>query len=106
MEESREETQEEKDPADQGQTQSDVDPFEPVVPSSSTTRENPLTVSGIELIPFTPTEAEEVPDLNTIFYDKVEKRIVKRTEKKVNTGGKTGVMVTEKSVGHGFDKDS
>ena len=50
-------------------------------------------------------EEDEVPDLNTIFYDKVKKRIVKRTEKKVNTRGKKGVMVTEKAVVHGTDKD-
>ena len=64
-----------------------------------------MSVFGIELIPFTPTEGEEVPDLNTIFYDKAKKRIVKRTKKQVNTGGKTGVMVTEKAVVHGTDKD-
>ena len=56
VEELREETREEQDTADQGQTQSDPDPFEPVVPSSSTTRENPLTIARIEVIPFTPTE--------------------------------------------------
>ena len=54
----RKETQEEQDPIDQGQTQFDADPFEPVVPSSSTARKNPLIVSGIELIPFTPIEGE------------------------------------------------
>ena len=85
----REETQEEQDPADQGQAQSNVDPFEPVVPSSSIARENPLTVYGIELIPFTPIEGEEVSDLNTIFFDKVKNRIVKRTKKNMNTGAKT-----------------
>ena len=57
------------------------------------------------MITFTPTEEDEVPDLNTIFYDKAKKRTVKRTKKKVNTGGKTGVMVTEKVVVHGTDKD-
>ena len=44
-------------------------------------------------------------DLNTIYYDKVKKMIVKRTEKKVNTGGKPGVMVTDKTVVHGTNKD-
>jgi len=57
------------------------------------------------LIPFTPTEGDEVPYLNIIFYDKAKKRIVKRTEKKVNTGGNTRVMVTENAVVHGTDKD-
>ena len=46
-----------------------------------------------------------MPDLNTIFDYKVKKRIVKRTNKKVNIGGKTGVMVTEKVMVHGPDKD-
>ena len=64
-----------------------------------------MLVLGIELIPFIPTEEDEVPDLNTIFYDKVKKRIVKRTEKKVNTRGKLGVMVTDKIVVHGTHKD-
>ena len=44
-------------------------------------------------------------DLNTTFYDKAKKRIARRTEKKVDTGGKKGVMVTEKTVVHGTDKD-
>ena len=64
-----------------------------------------MSISRIELVPFTPIEGEEEPDLNTIFYDKAKKRIVKRTEKKVNTGGKMGVMVTEKEMVHGTDKD-
>ena len=43
--------------------------------------------------------------MNTIFYDKDEKIIVRRMEKKVNTGGKKGVMVSEKTLDHGIDKD-
>ena len=57
------------------------------------------------MIPFNLIEGDEVPNLNTIFYDKSKKRIVKRRTKKVNTGGKTGVMMTEKEVVHGTDKD-
>ena len=34
-----------------------------------------------------PIEGEDVPEFSTIFYDKVKKRIVKRTKKKVETGG-------------------
>ena len=52
-----------------------------------------------------PTEGEEVPDFNTIFYDKEKKRIVKRTKKKVDTGGKPRRMVTDKTVFHGTNKD-
>ena len=37
-----------------------------------------------------PTEGEDIPNFNTIFYDKEKKRIVKRTEKKVDTGGNQG----------------
>ena len=44
-------------------------------------------------------------DLNTIFYDKDKKRIVMRTEKKVDTREKQGVMRTEKTIVHGTDKD-
>ena len=51
-------------------------------------------------------EEDEVADMNTIFYDKVKNRIVKRIEKKVNTRGKKGVMVTEKTIVHGIDKYS
>ena len=47
-----------------------------------------MSIARVELIPFIPIEGDEVPDLNTIFYDKVKKRIFKRIEKKVNTGGK------------------
>ena len=49
-------------------------------------------------------EEDEVADLNTIFYDKPKKRIAQRTEKKVDTGGNKGVMVTKKIVVHGNNK--
>ena len=52
-----------------------------------------------------PTEGEEVPDFNTIFYNQEKKRIVKRIEKKVDLGRKSGMMVTEKPVVHGTHKD-
>ena len=51
-----------------------------------------------------PTEGEEVPEFSTIFYDKEKKRIVKRTEKKVKTGGQSGKMITNKIVVHGTHK--
>ena len=75
----REKVQEEQDHVDQGQMQFDANPFEPIVPSSSITRGNPLSIYGIELIPFIPTEGDEVHDLNTIFYNKAKKKIVKIT---------------------------
>ena len=52
-----------------------------------------------------PTEGEEIPDFNTIFYDKEKKRIVKRTEKKVDTGGYLGRMVTNKTLVHSTHND-
>ena len=63
------------------------------------------STSEFDLIPFMPIEGEEIPNFNTIFYDKEKKRIVKRTEKKVDTGGNPGKMVTEKTVVHGTHKD-
>ena len=63
-----------------------------------------MSISKVELIPFIPTEGEEVPYFITIFYDKEKKRTVKRTEKKMDTGGKPRVMVTNKTVVHGTHK--
>ena len=50
-------------------------------------------------------EGEEVPNFSTIFYDKEKKRIVKRTGKKVKTGGQLGMMITDKNLVHGIDAD-
>ena len=77
--------------------------MEPVVPSGSILGEG--STSELDLIPFMPNEGEEIPDFNTIFYDKENKRIVKRTEKKVDTGRNLGKMVTDKTVVHGTHKD-
>ena len=58
------------------------------------------------LIPFTPSQGQEVADLNTIFYDKNKKRIVMRTENMVDTGKMhIGVMVTKKKFVHVTNKD-
>ena len=59
----------------------------------------------MNLIPFMPKEGEEVPNFSTIFYDKEKKRIVKRTEKKVETGGKSRKMITNKTLVYGTDAD-
>ena len=50
-------------------------------------------------------EGEEVPDFNTIFYDKEKKRIVKRTEKKFEIGGQSGMMITDKTLVYGANVD-
>ena len=53
-EELQQKTQEGQDYVDQELTQSNSDLSEPYVPSSSIAGGNPLSASGIELIPFTP----------------------------------------------------
>ena len=40
-----------------------------------------------------------------MFYDKEKKRIVKRTEKKVETRGQSGMMITDKTLVNGTDAD-
>ena len=57
---SRTEKLEGQDPMDQRHAQSDMDPLEPIIPSRSTVRVGSVSTSGIELIPFIPTEGEEV----------------------------------------------
>ena len=63
-----------------------------------------VSISKFDLIPFMPIEGEEVPDFNTIFYDKEKKRIVKRIQKRVDTGGQPGKMVINKTLVHGTHK--
>ena len=53
-----------------------------------------------------PKEGEEVTEFSTIFYDKEKKRIVKRTKKKVEKGGQSGNMITDKTLVHGMDVDT
>ena len=48
-------------------------------------------------------EGEEVLDFSTIFYDKEKKRIVKRTERKIETRGQSGKMITDKTLVYGID---
>ena len=62
-------------------------------------------VSTLRLIPFEQKKGEEVPYFNTIFYDKERKRIVKRTERKVKTGGLSGKMINDTTIVYGTDRD-
>ena len=64
-----------------------------------------VVVSGLRLIPFKQKKGEEVLDFSTIFYDIERKRILKRTKKKVETGGQSGRMINDKIMFHGTDKD-
>ena len=75
------------DHIDQGLGQDNPDPREPAAASGST--QGQAMFPGMNLIPFMQKEGEEVPEFNTIFYDKEKKRIVKITEKKVETGGQS-----------------
>ena len=105
-EELRKKEHEEQDRAILEQTQShDDDLLESSVPSSSTAIEYPSLVLEFGLIPFIPSQEHVVADFNTIFYDKNKKIIVMRTKKRVETMKKQGIMVTEKIVIHGTDKD-
>ena len=58
---------------------------DPEAKAGSTTGQ--AMVPTLRLIPFEQKKGEELPDFNTIFYDRERKIIVKRTERKVETGG-------------------
>ena len=62
-------------------------------------------VPTLRIIPFEQNKGEEVPDFNTIFYDKEKRRIVKRTERKVETGGLSGKMINDTTIVYGTDRD-
>ena len=76
------------------------------VPSSSTKTEYLAPSVELGLIPFIPYQEQAIADLNTIFFDKNNKRIVMRTKKRMDTGEKPiEVMVIKKIVIHGTNKD-
>ena len=57
-------------------------------------------------IHFIPSQEQAIVDLNTIFYDKNKKRNVMRTKNRLDSRKKhIGVMVTEKTIVHGTNKD-
>ena len=62
-------------------------------------------VSTLRLIPFEQKKGEEVSDFKTIFYDRERKIIMKRTKRKVETGGQSGKMINDTTVVYGTDKD-
>ena len=96
-------TQGGQDHTDQGHGQSNPNPSKPTASSNSTLGQT--SFSGINLIPFMSIEGEEVPNFSTILYDNEKKRIVKITKKKVETGGQSGKMITDKTLVHGTDID-
>ena len=62
-------------------------------------------VPTLKLVPFVQKKGEEIPDFNTVFYDRATKIIVKRTERKVETGGPPGKMITDTPMVLGTDRD-
>ena len=73
---------------------------DPQVPAAST----PM-VPTLKLVPFVQKKGEEISDFNTIFYDRATKRIVKRTERKIETGDLLGKMISDTPVMLGTDQD-
>ena len=59
----------------------------------------------LQLVPFIQKKGEEVPDFNTVYYDRATKRIMKRTERKVEAEGMLGKMITDTAVMLGTDLD-
>ena len=50
----------------------------------------------IQLVPFIQEKWEEVPHFNTVYYDRATKRIMRRTERKVEAEGMASKMITDK----------
>ena len=65
----------------------------PQIPATSV----PL-VPTLELVPFVQEKGKEIPDFNTVYYDRATKRIIKRTEKKVEAGNMPRKMITDTAV--------
>ena len=59
----------------------------------------------LKLVPFVQEKGKEIPDFNTVYYDRETKRIIKRTEKKVETEGLPGKMIMDTAVMLGTDQD-
>ena len=62
-------------------------------------------VPTLKLVPFVQKKGEDIPDFNTIYYDRATKRIIKRTERKFEAEGLPGKMITNTAVMLGTDQD-
>ena len=62
-------------------------------------------VPMLKLVPFVQKKGEEIPDFNTVYYDRETKRIMKRTERKVEAGSMPGNMIMDTVVMLGTDQD-
>ena len=72
----------------------------PQVPATSI----PL-VPTLMLVPFVQEKGKEIPDFNTVYYERETKRIIKRTEKKLEARNMLGKMITDMAVMLGTDQD-
>ena len=86
-----------------GQTQDIENPEVQDPEVSATSIPGQSMVPTLKLVPFVQKVGEEIPDFNTVFYDKETKRIVKRMERKVETGGLPEKMITDILVVFGTD---
>ena len=66
---------------------------------------NTPVVSTLKLVPFVQKKGEEIPCFNTVYYDRVTKIIMKRTEKKVEAGDMPSKMITNTVVMLGTYQD-
>ena len=62
-------------------------------------------VPTFELVPFVQEKGKEIPDFNTVYYDRATKRIMKRIEEKVESGNMLGKMITDTTIMLGIDQD-
>ena len=87
---------------DRGQTQETENPEfqDPQVPAANTP-----VVPTLQLVPFIQKKGEEIPDFNTVFYDREMKRIMKRTERRVEAESMPGKMITDTAVMLATDQD-
>ena len=67
-----------QDRVNQEKDQANDSPLESVVPSGSTTIESQVSLIELELVPFIPSHAHVVANLDTIFFNQRKKRIVRR----------------------------
>ena len=63
------------------------------------------STSTLQLVPFVQKRGEEVPDFTTVYYDRATKRIMRRTEKKIEAEGMTSKMISDIAVMVGTDVD-
>ena len=62
-------------------------------------------VPTLKVVPFVQKKGEEIPNFNTVYYDRATRRIMKRTKRKVEAGSMPGKMITDTVVMLGIDQD-